>query len=112
MNKIMILGKIYKNGSIATSKNGKSYIGFTIIDGRKTIEESVKFRGVAFEYQAKHIDEWCQDGDRVLAIGTLEKDAKTNAFKFVLGEFTRIEPKEAKTETVLKQETAEQEDIF
>ena len=112
MNKIMILGKIYKNGSIATSKNGKNYIGFTIIDGRKTIEESVKFRGVAFEYQAKHIDEWCQDGDRVLAIGTLEKDAKTNAFKFVLGEFTRIEPKEAKTETVLKQETAEQEDIF
>lgn len=108
----MILGKIYKNGSIATSKNGKNYIGFTIIDGRKTIEESVKFRGVAFEYQAKHIDEWCQDGDRVLAIGTLEKDAKTNAFKFVLGEFTRIEPKEAKTETVLKQETAEQEDIF
>ena len=72
----------------------------------------MKFRGVAFEYQAKHIDEWCQDGDRVLAIGTLEKDAKTNAFKFVLGEFTRIEPKEAKTETVLKQETAEQEDIF
>ena len=112
MNKIVVLGKIYKNGSIATSKNGKSYIGFTIIDGRKTIEESVKFRGVAFEYQAKHIDEWCQDGDRVLAIGTLEKDAKANAFKFVLGEFTRIEPKEAKTETVLKQETAEQEDIF
>ena len=112
MNKILVLGKIYKNGSIATSKNGKNYIGFTIIDGRKTIEESVKFRGVAFEYQAKHIDEWCQDGDRVLAIGTLEKDAKTNAFKFVLGEFTRIEPKEAKTETVLKQEPAEQEDIF
>ena len=112
MNKIVVLGKIYKNGSIATSKNGKNYISFTIIDGRKTIEESVKFRGVAFEYQAKHIDEWCQDGDRVLAIGTLEKDAKTNAFKFVLGEFTRIEPKEAKTETVLKQETAEQEDIF
>lgn len=112
MNKIMILGKIYKNGSIATSKNGKSYIGFTIIDGRKTIEESVKFRGVAFEYQAKHIEEWCQDGDRVLAIGTIEKDTKANSFKFVLNEFTRIEPKEAKTETVLKQETAEQEDIF
>ena len=109
MNKLIVLGKIYKNGSLATSKNGKSYIGFTIIDSRKTIEENVKFRGVAFEYQAKHIDEWCQDGDRVLAIGTLEKDAKTNAFKFVLGEFTRIEPKEAKTET-LTQEQAE--DIF
>lgn len=109
MNKLIVLGKIYKNGSLATSKNGKSYIGFTIIDSRKTIEENVKFRGVAFEYQAKHIDEWCQDGDRVLAIGTLEKDAKTNSFKFVLGEFTRIEPKEAKTET-LKPEP--EEDIY
>lgn len=111
MNKVVVLGKIYKNGSIATSKNGKSYIGFTIIDSRKTIEESVKFRGVAFEYQAKHIEEWCQDGDRVLAIGTLEKDAKANSFKFVLNEFTRIEPKEVKPETVLKQEN-QQEDIF
>lgn len=111
MNKVVVLGKIYKNGSIATSKNGKSYIGFTIIDGRKTIEESVKFRGVAFEYQAKHIEEWCQDGDRVLAIGTLEKDSKANSFKFVLNEFTRIEPKEVKPETVLKQEI-QQEDIF
>ena len=111
MNKLIVLGKIYKNGSLATSKNGKSYIGFTIIDSRKTIEESVKFRGVAFEYQAKHIDEWCQDGDRILAIGTLEKDVKTNSFKFTLNEFTRIEPKEAKSETLLKQENQE-EDIF
>lgn len=109
MNKLIVLGKIYKNGSLATSKNGKAYIGFTIIDSRKTIEENVKFRGVAFEYQAKHIDEWCQDGDRVLAIGTLEKDAKTNAFKFVLGEFARIEPKEAKTETLTQEQ---EEDIF
>lgn len=109
MNKLIVLGKIYKNGSLATSKNGKSYIGFTIIDSRKTIEESIKFRGVAFEYQAKHIDEWCQDGDRVLAIGTMEKDAKTNSFKFTLNEFTRIEPKEAKTETL---KTEPKEDIF
>lgn len=109
MNKLIVLGKIYKNGSLATSKNGKSYIGFTIIDSRKTIEESVKFRGVAFEYQAKHIDEWCQDGDRVLAIGTLEKDAKTNSFKFTLNEFTRIEPKENKIETLTQEP---EEDIF
>ena len=109
MNKLIVLGKIYKNGSLATSKNGKSYIGFTIIDSRKTIEENVKFRGVAFEYQAKHIDEWCQDGDHVLAIGTMEKDTKTNSFKFVLGEFTRIEPKEAKTETLTPEQ---EEDIF
>lgn len=109
MNKLIVLGKIYKNGSLATSKNGKSYIGFTIIDSRKTIEESIKFRGVAFEYQAKHIDEWCQDGDRVLAIGTMEKDTKTNSFKFTLNEFTRIEPKEAKTETL---KTEPEEDIF
>ena len=109
MNKLIVLGKIYKNGSLATSKNGKSYIGFTIIDSRKTIEESVKLRGVAFEYQAKHIDEWCQDGDRVLAIGTLEKDAKTNSFKFTLNEFTRIEPKETKIETLTQEP---EEDIF
>lgn len=109
MNKLIVLGKIYKNGSLATSKNGKSYIGFTIIDSRKTVEESVKFRGVAFEYQAKHIDEWCQDGDRVLAIGTLEKDAKTNSFKFTLNEFTRIETKETKIETLTQEQ---EEDIF
>ena len=43
MNKLIVLGKIYKNGSLATSKNGKSYIGFTIIDSRKTIEESIGY---------------------------------------------------------------------
>ena len=58
----------------------------------------------------RHIDEWCQDGDRVMAIGTMEKDAKANSFSFTLQEFTRVEPKEAKTETEKKPEP--QEDIF
>ena len=86
------------------------FICFTIIDYKKNLDESVKFRGVAFDYQAKHIDEWCQDGDRVMAIGTMEKDAKANSFSFTLQEFTRVEPKEAKTETEKKPEP--QEDIF
>lgn len=99
MNKITALGRIYKNGSIGTSKNGKTYIGFSILDTRKEKEETVKFRCVAFNGTAEKINEWCENGDQVLVYGSLENDQKTNSFRFVVSDFQRAGQKQDKPET-------------
>lgn len=89
MNKIVILGRIYKNGSLGTSKNGKNYIGFSILDTKKERIDTVKFRCVAFGSVAERIDSWCNDGDQVLIFGSIENDQKTNSFVVVVSEFQR-----------------------
>ncbi len=96
MNKIVILGRIYKNGSLGTSKNGKKYIGFSILDTKKEKTDTVKFRCVAFESVAERIDSWCKDGDQVLIFGSIENDPKTNAFVIIVSEFQRAGQKSDK----------------
>ena len=96
MNKVIVLSRIYKNGSLGTSIIAKPYLSFTLIDQRKTREDAVKFRSVSFGDTAERIDAWCHDGDQVLAFGLLEKDQKTNSFSFIVNEFQRTGQKSEK----------------
>lgn len=99
MNKIIALGRIYKNGSIGTSRSGKTYINFAILDTKKEKEDTIRFRCVAFDNVAQRIDDWCENGDQVLAIGALENDKTTKSFTFVVSEFQRTGQKQDKNDT-------------
>lgn len=98
MNKIIALGRIYKNGSIGTSRSGKTYVNFAILDTKKEKEDTIRFRCVAFDHIAQRINDWCENGDQVLVIGALENDKKTNSFTFVVSDFQRTGQKQDKSD--------------
>lgn len=113
MNWITIIGKAYKRGALAESKSGLKYININLMDRMKNKEETFYFSCVAFGKQAEYIDKYVENGDEVVILGEVKENKKDKKIEVTLNQVikTTYHPIN-KTETVLKQETAEQEDIF
>ena len=96
MNKLIILGRIYKNGSLGTS--------------RKEKEDSINIQGFSFGSTAERIDLLCKSGDQVLMFGFMEKDKKNNSLKFVATEFQRTgqNKSDQPNEETINQDTEEE----
>lgn len=114
MNKIMILGNAYKRGELGESKNGIKYQNIRLMDKQRDKNNTFYFECIAFGKTAEFIDKYVENGKEVVVFGELKEDKKDKKFSVnVLSiDLTASSVVPGKKDTELKQETAQQEDIF
>ena|GEM_PF-6435070 len=90
MNKVMIVGKAFKKGGLAESKNGVKYQRLRILDAQPKREESFYFECVAFEKAAENLDQLVDNGREIVVWGELKEDKRTKKMSVNVLSFTLV----------------------
>ena len=109
MNKLIVLGKIYKEGEPKETKTGGKFLGFRLMDQQKENSKSFYFKCTAFDKTAELIDSICENGDQIFAFGQLSQYSKDKPMNFTVFEFYKTHSKKHDTNDITQQQ---EEDIF
>jgi hypothetical protein len=90
MNKVIVMGKLFKEGSLKDTKTGGKCLGFRMMDPNKDRSKSFYIQCIAFNKTAEDIDKVCVNGDNIFAFGTLFMNQKDKTLSFTVFEFYKM----------------------
>lgn len=107
MNKIVVFGRIYKEGDPRGTKTGGKFIPFRLMDQTKENSKPFYFYCTAFDKTAELINNICENGDQIFAFGSLSQYSEDKSLRLTVYEFYKTSSKKQNEETI-NQDTEEE----
>lgn len=104
MNKVIVLGRIYKEGTPKETKNDGKFLGFRIMDQQKEKNKTFYFNCIAFDKQAELISTVCENGDQVFVFGKLSQQTKDKPLTLTVHEFYKVNESKQKTDEKVEED--------